>query len=127
MLNSKLRAVKVAEASMATIGRRRLAILCKNHTDKEEIEAEVLRKVAETLGDHAVTLGLQVDRYIERLEIEAEVLERLQRLLQTEIEQIRAFRTRGEPRLEWDVKAQVLKTIKSITEEVKLDAAKGKD
>lgn len=131
MLNSKLRAKGAIEATLATIGRRRLAILSKkprpgNNLDADQVEADALKRTAEILDQNGLSLAKIVDAYIERLEIEAEVLERLERRLTTEIEQIRAFRTRGEPRLEYDVKADVLKLIKSITQEVKIDAAKGR-
>jgi DNA repair ATPase RecN len=125
MLNSKLRASKILDNAITAIGRQRLQAL-SDGTSHDQRRAAIIKDVADYLDASFSAHAKQVDRYIERLEIEAEVLERLQRRITTEIEQVRSFRTRGEPRLEYDVKAQVLKLITSITQEVKIDAAKGR-
>ena len=123
MLNSKLRASNLIENAITAVGRQRLRAL----SDKEEHKARILKEVAAYIDAGFSAQAMQVDRYVERLEIEAEVLERLQRRLLSTINTVRAFRTHGEPRLEYDVKAEIIKTIRQITEEVKRDAAKGKN
>lgn len=127
MLNSKLRASRIIESAVTALGRKRLQALSAGKSEYDQRRAAILKDVADFLDAGYSAQALQVDRYVEKLEIEAEILERLQRRLEATINQVRAFRTEGEPRLEFEVKREILKTIKQITEEVKIDAAKGKD
>ena len=117
MLNG-LRTKKALDLTINILGRERIRLL--GHKQNPRYVEEAIQKLEEAKG----TIGARVDAYIERLEIEAEILERLDRRLRLIAESISPFMIDGAMRPEREVYRDILKTIKTITEEVKADAEK---
>jgi hypothetical protein len=97
-------------------------LMADRQTHEVKLEIRLIDELVDTLTECCLTIGKKTDEYIGRLEVEAETLEILNRRLNLDVNTVRAWKNKGELRLEGELKREILKLIETITEEVKSDA-----